>query len=244
MLSILLKGVAIYFIVLIVIRFMGKREIGQLSIFDFAILLVIADLLVVGMEDKDNPFYFYIFPIAALAIIQKLIAFIMLKVPALRIAFEGKDSLIIDDGKLNIKVMKKQNYNVDDLITQLRLKNIRSLSEVKYVILETNGEISVYKHSDFEKKQKGTDDKANIKSHQINILGSIGGSESKEKEKDNIYPFPLIVSGRIIRENLDTLQIEEKWLRKEVEKKGKTIKDIMFANYENGKLFIAETKDT
>ncbi|HHU56385.1 MAG TPA: DUF421 domain-containing protein, partial [Acholeplasmataceae bacterium] len=86
--------------------------------------------------------------------------------------------------------------------------------------------------------------KANIKSHQINILGSIGGSESKEKEKDNIYPFPLIVSGRIIRENLDTLQIEEKWLRKEVEKKGKTIKDIMFANYENGKLFIAETKDT
>jgi len=217
MLPILLKGIVIYFVVLIVIRFMGKREIGQLSIFDFAIILVIADLLVVGLEDKSTPFYYYILPIAALAIIQKIIAFLMLKVPPLRVAFEGKQSLIIDNGKLNIKEMKKQNYNVDDLITQLRLKNIRSISEVKYAILETNGEISVYKHKDFSSNQLNQDqDVSSTKSRNSNVTNNYSGSETKPKEAENIYPFPLIISGKIVKESLQILNLNQEWLEKQV----------------------------
>src|SRR5690554_3416041 len=196
---------------------MGKREIGQLSIFDFAIILVIADILVSGLEDLESPFYYYILPIVALAIIQKIIAFLMLKIPMLREAFEGKDSLIIDDGKLKIKEMKKQNYNVDDLLTQLRLKNIRSLSEVKYVILETNGEISIFKHSDFNnksKKSKNEDDTSQTKSQNVNLMDGPGGSESTISHQNEIYPFPLIVSGKIDKENLQTLSLSEKWLKK------------------------------
>lgn len=222
---------------------MGKREIGQLSIFDFAILLVIADLLVVGMEDDKFPFYYYIFPIAALAIIQKLIAFLTLKIPALRVAFEGKESLIIDNGKLNLKIMKQQNYNVDDLLTQLRLKNIRSISEVKYAILETNGEISIFKHSDFKGKQQKSRDSTSVRARHLNVIATSSGSDSQEKEVADIFPFPLIVSGKIMRENLQLLSLSEKWLQEEVKKKGKKVPEIMYANYENGKLYIAETKN-
>jgi len=247
LLQILFRGIAIYFITLVVIRVMGKREIGQLSIFDFAIILVIADILVSGLEDLESPFYYYILPIVALAIIQKIIAFLMLKIPMLREAFEGKDSLIIDDGKLDLKEMKKQNYNVDDLLTQLRLKNIRSLSELKYVILETNGEISVFKHSDFENNEeskKDEKDQSNTDSQNVSLVKGSGGSESTVSSSNEIYPFPLIVSGKVKRDNLDTLSLTEKWLEKQAKKKGKTIKDIMYGNYENGKLFIMPTKNS
>ncbi len=73
----------------------------------------------------------------------------LLKIPGLRDFFDGKESVIIIDGKVNIKEMRKQNYNFNDLVVQLRLKNIRSLSEVRYLILETNGEISVFKYDEF-----------------------------------------------------------------------------------------------
>ena len=130
---ILIKTALVYFFILIVLKIMGKREIGQLSLFDFVILLMIADVAVMGIDNEEIPFYFFLLAITILAVIQKTLSFVLLKIPWLRDFFDGKESVIIIDGKVNIKEMRKQNYNFNDLVVQLRLKNIRSLSEVRYL---------------------------------------------------------------------------------------------------------------
>ncbi len=146
LINIIWKSLVAYFVVLIALKFMGKREVGQLSLLDFAIILIIADILVIGIESTDEPFYYYIAPIVLLSVVQKVFAYILMKFPKLRGIFDGKQSVIVYDGKLNIKEMKRQNYNVDDLLMQLRLQGISSLSEVRYVVLETNGKLSVFEY--------------------------------------------------------------------------------------------------
>lgn len=212
LLSIIMKTVLIYFFVMIIIKFMGKREIGQLSVFDFAVILIIADILSIGVE-KNDPLYFYLLPIVAISVIQKLLAFLMLKVVKLRALIDGKQSNIIVNGVLQLQEMRKQNYNIDDLLVQVRLKDVRSLSEIKDAILETNGQISIFKKTDITVDTE-------------------------------IFPFPIIVSGKIQKENLALVNITEVWVKEEVEKSGKKLEDIIYANYEHQKLFIMETKDT
>lgn len=146
--NVILKSIAVYLLVLILLKFMGKREIGQVSLFDFAIILIISDVLVFAIEEKTNKFWYYFICGILLTIIQRLISFILLKSRKLRLKFDGEESVIIYEGKLNVKEMKKQRYNMDDLILQLRLTNIASLKEVKYLILENNGKISAFKNDD------------------------------------------------------------------------------------------------
>lgn len=146
--NIILKCVIVYIIVLLALKIMGKREIGQVSLFDFAIILIISDILVIGIDEDNNYFWFYFVGIVTLVLIQRLISLILLRFKKIRKLFDGEDSVIIYEGRLNIKEMKKQRYNMDDLITQLRLNNISSLKEIKYLILENNGNISCFKYED------------------------------------------------------------------------------------------------
>lgn len=148
LINVILKSIAVYLLVLVLLKFMGKREIGQVSLFDFAIILIISDVLVFAIEEKSDKFWYYFICGILLTIIQRLISFIILKSRNLRLKFDGVESVIIYDGKLNIKEMQKQRYNMDDLILQLRLTNVASLKEVKYLILENNGKISVFKNDD------------------------------------------------------------------------------------------------
>jgi len=233
--QIIIKTVIVYFFILLIMKFMGKREIGQLSLFDFVILLLIADASVMGIDNSDIPLYYFLFAILILAIIQKLLAMLLLKFAQLRDFFDGKESLIIIDGKVNIKEMKKQNYNFDDLIVQLRLKNVRSLSEVRYLILEANGEISVFKYNEFEKATSSSIGKSSEMKSGTNSL------IKTEQEVKNIYPFPLIISGKIKYDNLKILDLNESWLKNKIKEKGyKDYKEIYYANYENNDLFILE----
>lgn len=147
-LNILLKTCIGYITLILLMRFMGKREIGQLNLFDLVILLTIVDLLVVGIEHYDENFFIWLAPITLLGIIQKLIAKLLLKVSFFRNIIDGKESIIVNNGKLILENMKKNNYNINDLFVQLRLKDIRNIDEVEYAILETNGELSVYKKAD------------------------------------------------------------------------------------------------
>lgn len=147
-LNIVLKCVFVYIVVLLSLKFMGKREIGQVSLFDFAIILIISDILVIGVDEDNEYFWLYFIGVIVLVLIQRLISLILLKFKKIRKFIDGVESVIIYEGRLNIKEMKKQRYNMDDLITQLRLNNISSLKEIKYLILENNGNISCFKYSD------------------------------------------------------------------------------------------------
>lgn len=236
-LSILIKTTIIYFFILIIMKFMGKREIGQLSLFDFVILLLIADVAVMGIDNEEVPFYIFLIAIIILAAIQKILAIFLLKKPIFRNFFDGKESVIIIEGKANIKEMKKQNYNFDDLVVQLRLKNIRSLSEVRFLILEANGEISIFKYSDYPNSVLST---CKSKANNAITTNSSSSIENGSKQED-IFPFPLIISGRVNKDNLKLLNLDEKWLFKKIKEKGyEEFSDVYYANYENGDLFILE----
>ena len=145
---ILLRTFIGYFILVAMLKIMGKREIGQLSLFDLIIFLSIADIMVIGIENYELNYLYVVLPIILVTFLQKIIAFLILKFTNLRKLFDGKESIIIYKGNINIKEMRKLCYNFDDLILQLRQKDIKSIMEVEYAILENNGKLSVFKYDD------------------------------------------------------------------------------------------------
>lgn len=123
---------------------MGKREIGQLSIIDLIVSLLIAELTVISIENYDKSILYSLIPIVILVLLQCILAYFSLKKPKFRIFLDGNPSVIIKDGKINYNEMLKQRYNLDDLLVQLRDKGYRSIEEVEYAILESNGTLSVF----------------------------------------------------------------------------------------------------
>lgn len=206
LLIILFRTVVGYLILIAMMKIMGKREIGQLGLFDALILMSLANITVLGIENYEKHALYWILPVILLTIIQKLFSFIALKIPKFRRIVDGKENFIIVKGKLMISEMNKQHYNLDDLMTHLRDKQIRSISEVEYAVLETNGRLSIFTY---------------------------------EENKENIFPFPLILSGKIIHQNLKVLGKEEGWLKVELEKhQVKDASEVYCASYEDGKLVI------
>ncbi len=141
---VLLKTFFFYWIIVISYRFMGKREVGELGIIDLIVSVLIAELAAISIENyKDNIFLTF-FPIILLVILQIVLAKVSLKSDKVRTILDGNSSMIIDNGKLNYKEMIKQRYNLEDLLTQLRARNVKCLDEVEYAILETSGKLSVF----------------------------------------------------------------------------------------------------
>ena len=134
-----------YFLIVFVYRIMGKREVGQLGIIDLIVSVLIAELVAISLEDTTKSIFLVIIPIFLLVGLQIGMAFLSLRVKKVRDVFDGNPSVIINNGKLQVKEMLKQRYNMDDLLTQLREKSITSLNEVGYAILETSGKLSVFK---------------------------------------------------------------------------------------------------
>ena len=143
-LIVLYRTILFYFVIAIVYRFMGKREIGELSIMDLIVSILIAELAAMAIDKYKSNVFISLVPICALVIIQIITAKISLKSPDIREKIEGEQSIIINRGKVNFEEMLNQRYNLDDLLTQLREKSIKSLEEVDYAILETSGKLSVF----------------------------------------------------------------------------------------------------
>lgn len=129
----------------VLMRFMGKREVGQLSLFDLIIILSIADLMVLGIDGFDKDLLYSLIPMLVVAVIQRIMATLSLKISKIRDIVDGKTSYIIINGRINIEEMKKQRYNMADLYTQLRSLGIKSVQEVEIAILETSGKLSAFK---------------------------------------------------------------------------------------------------
>lgn len=144
-LIVLTRTLFFYFFILFSYRIMGKREIGQLSISDLTISILIAELVAISIENRNDATILTIIPIVLLVFLEVLLAFVQLKFNKLRILMDGKPSLIVQDGKLNVKEMIKQRYSLDDLLLSLRENQISGLNEVDYAILETNGRLSIFK---------------------------------------------------------------------------------------------------
>ncbi|WLD92215.1 DUF421 domain-containing protein [Alkalihalobacillus sp. AL-G] len=150
---ILFRTIFIYFLIIIVFRLMGKREIGQLSIIDFVVSIMIAELAVISIENPEKPMLQSLLGIGALLTVQIIFAYISLKSDKLREIIDGKPSVIIDRGKIDEKEMKKQRYNFDDLLIQLRENGVSKVSDVEFAILEPSGKLSVMEKKEEEEEQ-------------------------------------------------------------------------------------------
>ena len=152
LLLIIVRTIFFYFLIFLVYRMMGKREVGQLGIIDLIVSILIAELAVISIENYDNNMMSSVLPILTLLVLQMILAFLTLKMPKFRIFLDGNPSIIIKSGKVNYKEMMKQKYNLDDLMIQIREKGYRSIEEIEYAILENNGTLSVFPYPKEKKK--------------------------------------------------------------------------------------------
>lgn len=134
-----------YIMIVLVYKVMGKREVGELSIIDLIVSLFIAELVAISIENYNESSLITIIPVIIIVFLQLLTSKISLKNKKVRDILDGKPSVIVNRGKVNFKEMLKQRYNLDDLLVQLRNQSIKSIEEIDYAILETNGKLSVFK---------------------------------------------------------------------------------------------------
>lgn len=145
--SIIIKTLLLYFFIIFVYRLMGKKEVGQLSVVDLIVSILIAELVALAISSNKSIFM-SIVPITILVFVQIFISYITLKNEKIRNIIEGKPIVIIKNGKLNFTEMSKLRYSLDDLIMQLRLQGINSIENVKYAVLENNGQLSIFPNED------------------------------------------------------------------------------------------------
>lgn len=143
-LEILYRTIFLYILVLIVFRLMGKREVGELSIMDLVVFILIAEVVAFSLDDMDKPIFESVFPIIILYIIQYVNSKISLKSKKVRDIIDGDPSLIVRDGIIMEEEMKKQRYNLDDLFQQLREERVPSIQKIAYAYLESSGKLSVF----------------------------------------------------------------------------------------------------
>ena len=146
-LNALFRTVFFYFVVVIAYRIMGKRELSQLQVIDFIVSILMAELIAISIENINDPIYMALVPIIGLVIIEIVLAKISLKSKKFNDVMSGKPSLIILNGKLNFKELVKCRYSLDNILLELRQKSIKSISDVEYAFLETNGKLSIFKYN-------------------------------------------------------------------------------------------------
>ncbi|MDY3898961.1 MAG: DUF421 domain-containing protein [Bacilli bacterium] len=208
-LIILLRTILGYAILIVLMKFMGKREIGQLSLFDLLILLTIVDIMVVGIENFKINYWYCLLPMVGIALVQKIMALISLKSVRFRNFIDGKECLIIEKGVINVKAMKKNGYNMDDLYVQIRKDGYASPTEIEYAILENSGELVVF-----------------------------------PKSNHPSFPLPLILSGRMNRENIIKAGYTTNFIEQFVKSNGyNSVKEVYGLEIVGGALTFVEVSD-
>lgn len=142
---IIIRTFILYWFILLILRLMGKREVGELSIFDLVVFLLIAEVAAFSLDDPHSSFFHAIVPVIILFLIQIAVSYISLKSKKFRDVMEGEPSILIRDGIIIEKEMRKQRYNLDDMLQQLREQQIGSIQSVSYAFLEPSGNLSVFK---------------------------------------------------------------------------------------------------
>lgn len=143
MLNIFVRSIIIYFFLLVAMRLMGKRQLGELQPFEFAITLVASELACIPMSDPTIPIIYGIIPVFTLFIVHILITKLASKSIRFRRVLNGKPVVVIKQGNVLPDVMKELNMDTDDLMEALRGKDVFSPAEVEYAIIETNGGVTV-----------------------------------------------------------------------------------------------------
>lgn len=197
MLITFIRSIILYIVVLVVMRLMGKREIGQLQPFELAISIMIADLASIPMTEIGIPISNGIIPILGLLVMHLLISLLNMKSIRFREVMCGKPSILIYRGKIDETILKKERFTINELEERLRGNNIFNVGDVEYAILETSGQVTVIPKPE---KRGTTPEDFNIKPEYEGI------------------PYDLVIDGVVMNENLHKIGRNYDWLKAEVGK--------------------------
>ena len=143
MLNITARVLLIYILLLTAMRIMGKREIGQLSNLDFVVSIVVAELATLPITDQKMPLAHSILPMMIITVLQIAVSMACLKSNRFRRFLYGRPNVLIAGGRLQMAEMRQARYNIDDLLSQLRQRDVFDVSNVEYAVLETSGDLTV-----------------------------------------------------------------------------------------------------
>ena len=218
-----LRIILIYFVALIMVRMLGKRELGRLSPFDFVVVIALGEVIAAPFIDDKLKLSNVLLALVLLVALQLFVSWISLKSEKIRTFFGAKPTIIIQNGKIVEKNMKKLKYNMGDLLEQLRQKNLFNIADVEFAVLETSGQLSA-----IPKSQRRP-----VTPQDLGIPTQYEG-----------VPTVLITDGHIIQPNLEQIDLTEAWLRRELAKQGvQKVEDVLLASIDTeGKLFIAKKK--
>lgn len=245
----ILRTMLMYVVIFITMRIMGKREIGKLSVFDLVISIMIAEIAVFVLEDVNKPILEGLAPIAILVAIQVGLAYLGLKNRSIRQIADGKPSVLVSRGKLHRKEMAKLRYNLDDLMQQLRGKDIDNLADVEFAILETSGQLTVIpKVPDHESEQTSSCSRSSNYTLSSDALSQSKSETGYSTVVDIPYdkityeglPIPLILDGKVQDKNLELIEKTRFWLKNEIQHYGaKDFKDIFLCSIDHkGRIYI------
>ena len=222
MLITFLRAVILYIVVLIIMRLMGKREIGQLQPFELAISIMIADLAAVPMSELGIPLTNGIIPILALLVMYMFISALNMKSINFRKVISGQPSLLIYRGKIDEKVLRRERITINELQERLRGENVFNLSDVEYAILETNGEVTVIQKPE----------RRNLMPQDLNIIPEYEG-----------ISYDLVVDGKVMEENLRAIGRDRIWLDKQLKKFDTIAKDTLIATIDGKGAIFCQKKE-
>ncbi|PHA00843.1 hypothetical protein COE51_05900 [Bacillus pseudomycoides] len=209
--QIVFRTIILYSVMLIIFRLMGKREIGELSVLDLVVFIMLGEMAVIAIENMDKAMWHQLVPMVLIMVIQISLSFVSLKNQRIRHILEGEPAIIVREGKIDEKQMRKQRYNMDDLLMQLREQSIGDIRDVEYAILEPSGRLSVFE------KQKS----------------------KKSKNDTPLFSIPLIIDGEIQRKHLYMMEHTDIWLEDKLKKLGyKDIENISYCSFQNGQFFV------
>lgn len=224
MLIVIIRSIVLYTVVLIAMRIMGKRQIGQLQPFELVITIIISELAAVPMQNTGIPLIYGIIPIMLLMIAQIVLSFISLKSVKARAFICGKPSILIQNGKIKEEELTKLYFNMDDLLEQLRVSGYPDVQDVEFAVFETEGQLSIIPKS--QKRPLTPQD--------------MGLTVPQE-----VLPITLIIDGKLIKENLPYAKMTEQSLIQQLDLNNiKSIKQILFAGLDSfGNFFYQEKQN-
>ncbi|WP_026477551.1 YetF domain-containing protein [Alkaliphilus transvaalensis] len=222
MLILFIRAFILYFIVVVVMRMMGKRQIAQMQPFELVITLMIAELAATPMENTSIPLINGVVPILTLLSVQVIISYLSIKSESVSNIICGKPSILINKGQIDQSELRRLRINMNDLLEQLRLKDYPNLSDVEYAIMETNGDISIM-------PKVG---KTQVLLEDLKI----------DKQQEQL-PVTLILDGQLLTKNLHNAGFNEDWLTQQLRKNNVSkINEVFFAFLTSNREFHLQKK--
>lgn len=209
MLTIVVRSIIIYLIVLLVFRLMGKRQLGQMQPFELVLTLIIADLATIPMAEVSVPVLHGVVPLLTLVVLHFVLTLISRSSHFLSKIISGKPVIIVNPKGIDYKAMKKLNLSTDDIFEALRGSGYFNISQVQYAIMETNGKVSVMPKADYSPVTNG-DLKTNV--------------------EDSFLPIVLVSEGKVLKDNIVLAKVTEQDIKNIIEKgenKKASIKDVL-----------------